>query len=105
MTKCSLKDYIHTVKRIGIREAKAQLSKLLRDVRRGEEWIITERGRPIAKLASAGPETESVEEWIARLEREGRFEPLPPDAKMPNPLDIAPSDIMQQILLEDRESG
>lgn len=91
--------------RIGIREAKAQLSKLLRDVRRGGEWIITERGRPIAKLTPAGPETESVKEWIDRLEREGRLEPLAPGATMPESLDVEPSDIMQQILMEDRERG
>jgi len=91
--------------RIGIREAKAQLSKLLRGVRRGEEWIITERGRPIAKLSPAGAESETVEEWLARLEREGRIERPPPGARFPEPLAIEPSDIMQQILLEDRESG
>lgn len=91
--------------RIGIREAKAQLSKLLRDVRRGEEWIITERGRPIAKLSAADSEAESVAEWAARLEREGSLEPPLPGAKMPQPLDIEPSDIMQQILMQDRESG
>lgn len=91
--------------RIGIREAKAQLSKLLRDVRRGEEWIITERGRPIAKLTPAGPETETADEWVARLEREGRLIPPPPGAKMPEPLDIEPSDIAQRMLREDRDSG
>lgn len=91
--------------RIGIREAKAKLSKLLRDVQRGEQWTITERGRPIAKLTQAGPEVETVEEWLARLEREGRFEPPTRGAKMPEPLDIAPSDVMQLILMEDRESG
>lgn len=91
--------------RIGIREAKAQLSKLLRDVRRGEEWIVTERGRPIAKLVPAGPETETVEEWLARLEREGRISRPPPGAKMPEPLDIEPSDIAQRLLQEDREAG
>lgn len=90
--------------RIGIREAKAQLSKLLRDVRRGEEWIVTERGRPIAKLSPVGAQAETVEEWVARLEREGGLEPLPPGATMPDPLDIAPSDVMQQVMMEDRES-
>lgn len=91
--------------RIGIREAKAQLSKLLRDVRRGEEWIITERGRPIAKLSSAGPDAETDEEWLARLEREGLLERPPRGARMPEPLDMEPSDIAQRILREDRDAG
>lgn len=91
--------------RIGIREAKAQLSKLLRQVRRGEEWIITERGRPIAKLSPAGPQLETDDEWVARLEREGRLIPPAPGARMPRPLDIAASDIAQRMLREDRNSG
>ena len=31
---------------IGIREAKAQLSRLVSEAERGTEWIITDRGRP-----------------------------------------------------------
>jgi prevent-host-death family protein len=93
------------VNRIGIREAKAQLSKLLRDVRRGEEWIITERGRPIAKLSAVSTQAETDAEWVARLEREGRLIPLPPGARMPRPLDIEPSDVAQRLLREDRDAG
>lgn len=91
--------------RIGIREAKAHLSKLLREVRRGEEWIITERGRPIAKLSPAGPQQETDAEWVARLEREGRLIPPPPGARMPHPLNIEPSDVAQRMLREDRDAG
>lgn len=91
--------------RIGIREAKAQLSKLLRDVARGEEWIITERGRPIAKLSPMSHQEETNDEWIARLEREGRLTAPPPGARMPRPLDIEPSDVAQRILREDRDAG
>src|SRR5437879_8830927 len=36
-------------RRTGVREAKARLSKLLRDVQRGHEWVRSERGSPIAK--------------------------------------------------------
>ena len=34
----------------GVREARQNLSKLLEEVRRGAEIVITERGRPVAKL-------------------------------------------------------
>jgi prevent-host-death family protein len=91
--------------RIGIREAKAQLSRLLRDVHRGQEWIITERGRPIAKLSPVGHHVETDEEWLVRLEREGRLIPPPPRAQIPRPLDIEPSDIAQRFLREDRDAA
>ena len=34
----------------GIREARQSLSVLLEEVRKGREVVITERGRPVAKL-------------------------------------------------------
>ena len=34
----------------GIREARQNLSRLLDEVRKGREVVITERGRPVAKL-------------------------------------------------------
>jgi antitoxin (DNA-binding transcriptional repressor) of toxin-antitoxin stability system len=35
---------------IGIRELKAQLSRALRDVQRGELYLVTDRGRVVAEL-------------------------------------------------------
>ena len=93
------------MKSIGIREAKAKFSSLLRGVRRGEEWIITERGNPVAKIVPFEKKQETVDEWVARLEREGRLIPPPPGAKMPTPLDIEPTDALQELLRQDRESG
>ena len=34
----------------GVREARQNLSALLEEVRKGREVVITERGRPVAKL-------------------------------------------------------
>lgn len=42
-------------KSVGVHEAKTQLSRLLTDVERGEEIIITSRGRPVARLAPVQP--------------------------------------------------
>ena len=36
----------------GIREARQNLSALLDEVKKGREVVITERGRPVAKLVS-----------------------------------------------------
>ena len=35
---------------VGVYEAKTNLSKVLRRVKRGEECVITERGQPIARM-------------------------------------------------------
>ena len=37
----------------GVREARQNLSALLDEVRKGREVVITERGRPVAKLVPA----------------------------------------------------
>ena len=39
-------------KSVGVHEAKTQLSRLLADVERGEEIVITSRGRPVARLTA-----------------------------------------------------
>jgi prevent-host-death family protein len=38
------------MRRAGVREARQNLSALLDEVRKGREIVITERGRPVAKL-------------------------------------------------------
>lgn len=43
------------MKKAGIREIKAHLSRYLKEVKKGDEIIITERGKAIAHIVSAGP--------------------------------------------------
>ncbi|HEY3205040.1 MAG TPA: type II toxin-antitoxin system prevent-host-death family antitoxin [Thermoanaerobaculia bacterium] len=38
------------MKKAGIREARQNLSALIEDVKKGREIIITDRGRPVARL-------------------------------------------------------
>lgn len=45
---------------IGAFEAKAQLSRLLRAVERGERFTITVRGRPVADLVPTGSQPEAA---------------------------------------------
>lgn len=50
---------------IGIRELKAELSRALRDVQRGELYLVTDRGRVVAELrppGSAAPAPSTPEE-------------------------------------------
>ncbi len=87
-----------------MREAKARLSKLIRDVQRGQEWIITERGSPVARLSPIPERSLSLTERIRQMEKSGLLEPghrasgnLPP----PLPLDKG---LAQKWLQEDRNS-
>jgi prevent-host-death family protein len=60
---------------IGIREAKAQLSRLVSEAERGAEWIITDRGRPVAKLAPIHDVNSPVEQRLGKLASWGWIEP------------------------------
>jgi prevent-host-death family protein len=59
---------------IGVYDAKTQLPKLLERVSRGERFLITKHGRPVAQLVPAVVEaavtardiTQEMEEWQAR---------------------------------------
>ena len=93
-----------TTREMGIREAKARLSQLLRDVQRGREWIITERGKPIARLVPASAPRGPLADRLKRLEDSGVIErraagaPLP----LPPPLPLA-HELAQRFLTEDRD--
>lgn len=91
-------------KRTGVREAKAQLSKLLRDVQRGQEWVITERGSPVARLSPISGRSLPLAERIRRLEDSGLVEPLHHEVRnLPLPLSLK-GGLAQKWLQEDRNS-
>ena len=55
-------------RRIGIRELKARLSECVRDVKSGATVIVTERGRPVARLVR---EAGSLDERLEALRQTG----------------------------------
>ena len=65
---------------VGIRELRAKLSSYLDRVKAGEDVVVTERGRPVARISAPdGMDT------LARLIAEGRVTP----AKRPKtPIDL-----------------
>lgn len=79
-------------KMYSIYETKSHLSELLRMVKQGLDFIITERGTPIAKVVVYQPEEESFEERIKSLERRGVIiparghGPIKPGEKKPGAL-------------------
>lgn len=67
-------DYIAHMRTIGIRELKAQLSRVLRDVSGGEAYLVTDRGRVVAELRRPGAADASVSDEdraLARLASSG----------------------------------
>jgi len=64
--------YSSQMKKATITEAKNQLSALIDRVRHGETIVITDRGRPVARLMSALTGAEDDPDGrLARLERRG----------------------------------
>lgn len=45
---------------VGVRDLKARLSRHLARVKQGEEIVVTEHGRPIARLIPVGADTERM---------------------------------------------
>ena len=88
---------------IGIREAKAQLSRLVSDAERGTQWIITDNGRPVARLAPLEDVRTPLTQRLSRLEKWGWIGPPPRDrARIPPPLRIRAD--AQRALREDRDA-
>jgi prevent-host-death family protein len=89
---------------VGVRDAKAQLSRLLADVQDGGEWTITERGKPIARLVPFEKARLSFAERIRRLERDGTLEPeVGNRLVLSAPLPL-PSGLAHRLLESDREA-
>lgn len=89
---------------VGVREAKMNLSKLLTKVKKGQEIVITDRGKPVGKIVALPPKELSFIERIEQLEDQGLIGPSPRrrSAKFPPPLP-ASDEIAQKYLYEDRE--
>jgi prevent-host-death family protein len=92
---------------VNIAELKACLSSYLKRVKAGEDVIITERGKAIARitpLASRGPSPARYQEMIkAGIIRPGRKDL--PDDFWDRPRAADPDASVLKALLEERESG
>ena len=87
---------------VGVRDAKAQLSRLLQEGQDGEEWTITERVKPVARRVPIARGTMSFAQRLARLEENGTIEPAHADAlSLPPPVPLQ-SGLAQKILERDR---
>jgi prevent-host-death family protein len=98
------------VKTATITQAKNQLSALIDRVRHGETIVITDRGRPVARLVSAlTGVADDPDGRLSRLERRGglrRATTSPPRALIRRKLPTVkkPSGVLDA-LLEERRQG
>ncbi|MFW6084700.1 MAG: type II toxin-antitoxin system Phd/YefM family antitoxin [Gemmatimonadota bacterium] len=96
------------MKRVSITDLKAKLSEHLAAVRSGEEVIVTDRGRPIARLGPVEGERE-MESRLASLVRAGRLRP--PTTPRLDVADLVadaaedPDGLSLASLLEERRTG
>jgi len=90
--------------RYGIREAKANLSKLLKLVQHGKIIVLTDRGRPVGQIVPIERE-KTTQEKIDRLELLGIIETRlsRKHTSLPEPIKL-PDALAQRILQKDREN-
>lgn len=73
-------------KRVGIRELREDLSRIVRRVRRGEVLEVTDRGQLVARLVPVG----SIGQ-LTDLVAEGKVRPARSRGPLPDPLDLPSS--------------
>lgn len=93
-----------TMTTVGIAELKAKLSEYLAMVKGGEEILITERGKPIAKMVQAEP----MDDELERLVRKGIVRPPTkplPDDFFDRPRPKAKGEPISQTVIRERREG
>jgi prevent-host-death family protein len=50
---------------VGVRELRQNLSRYLREVKEGETFVVTERGREVARLTPSGPADSPIARLVA----------------------------------------
>jgi prevent-host-death family protein len=91
---------------MGIREAKAKLSAVVSRVRAGETIVLTDRGRPVARVVPIAKGEAPLADRLAALEARGWIgagarEPV----SLPPVLVSEEAGVAQRYLAEDRDAG
>ena len=94
------------MKSASISEAKSRLSAYIDRVRRGETVVITDRGKPVARLAPLEPGSKLDQDaHLAELARLGiiRLPLKPPPKRLPRPVKLKREVDVVRLISEDRE--
>jgi prevent-host-death family protein len=89
---------------VGLREANQHFSRIMRAVRGGEEVLLTERGKPFARIVPVRRNRQ--EAAIRQMVKEGLLRPAEKPGIMPyfKPLRIRGKVSTTQILREERDA-
>lgn len=92
----------------GVAELKAKLSEYLARVKAGEEVVVTERGRPVARLVPVATREGEERDRLMAMERAGEIRigsgEIPRDFwEMPRPKDASGG--VRSAVAEEREAG
>ncbi len=84
---------------VGIRELRANLSAFVERVKNGEDVVLTERGRPVARITQPGDALSKLEELIARGEATPPKRPKRPinTEGLPRPVGGTVTDILFEL--------
>jgi prevent-host-death family protein len=97
---------MHT--KVGVREAKTNLGRLLGDVRRGATVTITDHGRDVARLVPVveeKPAKRSLDDRLREMVAAGLLEPLDkPFIPLRLPADTGLGELAQKMLQADRDA-
>ena len=90
---------------VNITELKARLSAHLRMVRNGEEVLVCDRNRPVARIVPIYPEDYSEQDWklIIRGVMTPPLRRREADEPWPKPAGNVPDEVMEQIWREERD--
>ena len=96
-------DNVHQQNRVGIRELRLDASKILSRVIEGEEFMVTDRGTPIARLI---PFSKSPEEYYEEMVAAGEIIPATEEffIKVPKMKPLASGKTGLELFLEERDS-
>lgn len=95
---------VHPQNRVGIRELRQEASKILARVEEGEEFMVTDRGVPIARLI---PFSKSPEDYYNEMVAAGEIIPATGEffIKVPKMKPLAGDKSALELFLEERESN
>ena len=96
--------YIGHMKSATITEVKNQLSSIIDRVRAGESVVVTDRGRPVARIEPVRTDVDD-DSRLVRLERSGIIRPAPKSPPPPRAaLPVAAASAVDA-LIDERRSG
>ena len=85
---------------MGVRTLRLELSRYLAAVQEGREVVVTDHGRPVARLVPAQPNNYRLADLITSGDAEAAK--TPKDDWLPQPIEMAPGVMISDLVAEQR---